>query len=179
MATAPQEGCLRNRILKRHETHSMPTPDANTILVLLGEPVLTDLTCYRLELLGYDVQKVKTGDTASNAIDNGGIGLVILDTSLQEGDGLVWLSEMRRRVTGDRVPVMIVSLDPSLDTVRRAFEAGAQDYLITPFDPIVLEQKVAAFVESNLLGHRGNDHFHSREKTGQAVSDSPEYQEAK
>jgi DNA-binding response OmpR family regulator len=35
-----------------------------------------------------------------------------------------------------------LSPDPDLDAVQRAFNAGADEYLLTPFDPLVLERKV-------------------------------------
>ena len=40
----------------------------------------------------------------------------------------------------DRVGVL--SADAALDSVQQAFQAGASDYLVTPYDPVVLEEKV-------------------------------------
>ena len=67
---------------------------------------------------------------------------MIVDTKLPEGDGIEWLAELRLEFKVEDFPVLMFSLDPSLESVRRAILAGAQDYLITPFDPTVLEEKV-------------------------------------
>ena len=120
----------------------MPKFHSFRILLMASEPVLADLVSFRLELLGYDIFVVGSGGEASDRLHRHRYDLVICDTTLTDGDGLDWLTKTRLVTDADSLPVMILSLDPSLDTVCRAYLAGAQDYLITPFDPTVLEQKV-------------------------------------
>ncbi|TWT87037.1 response regulator [Neorhodopirellula pilleata] len=112
------------------------------ILLVEAERVLADLTAFRLELLGYDLTVVSEGAQARDYLRRSPIDLMIVDTKLPEGDGIEWLTELRLEFKADDFPVMMFSLDPSLESVRRAILAGAQDYLITPFDPTVLEEKV-------------------------------------
>jgi response regulator of citrate/malate metabolism len=52
--------------------------------------------------------------------------------------------------------MIVFSLDPSLETVERAFHAGANDYLITPFDPTVMEEKIEQILDQrpSLVGNR-------------------------
>jgi DNA-binding response OmpR family regulator len=121
-----------------------------SILLLLDEPVLADLTEFRLQLLGYQLRRAKSGDNALAELSKELPGLLILDTQVDGSDGLKWLGKLRMVYPPTQLPVMIFSLDPSLDTVQRAFHAGAQDYLITPFDPIVMEIKIKAFVGNGI-----------------------------
>ncbi|MEM9825975.1 MAG: response regulator [Planctomycetota bacterium] len=121
------------------------------LLLLLDEPVLSDLTAFRLELLGYSVLVSSDGDDALKRIEDQRPALLLLNSNLGEQDGLIWLTKLRARISPEDLPVLIISLDPSLDTVRRSFEAGAQDYLISPFDPTVLERKVANFVDADQI----------------------------
>ncbi len=118
--------------------------DSTQSKLLLVEPeiVLADLTAFRLELLGYGIQTAVSGAEAKDVLRRERVDLMIVDTKLPEGDGIEWLSGLRLEFNAEQVPVLMFSLDPSLETVRRAFLAGAQDYLITPFDPTVLESKV-------------------------------------
>ena len=51
-------------------------------------------------------------------------------------------------------PSSFFSLDPSLETVERAFHAGTQDYLITPFDPTVMEEKIEALLATHVSAGR-------------------------
>lgn len=103
---------------------------------------------FRLELLGFNVESVEDGGQASAAISRSVPDLMIIDTVLRDGDGLEWIARMRSEYGADRLPVIIFSLDPSLETVERAYHAGAQDYLITPFDPIVMEEKIESLLLS-------------------------------
>ncbi len=116
------------------------------LLLVLNEPVLAGLTSFRLELLGYQVQTVPSGNEASAAISKSVPDLVIVDTALRDGDGIEWIARMRSDQDVADMPVMIISLDPSLETVERAYHAGVQEYLISPYDPIVLEQKIEGLV---------------------------------
>ena len=112
------------------------------LLLVQAEPVLAELTAFRLELLGYEIELVQTGGEAVSSMQNSLPDLVIVDSSLPDGDGIEWIARVRGEYSADQVPVLVFSLDPSLETVERGFHAGAQDYLITPFDPTVMEEKI-------------------------------------
>ncbi|KAA1261348.1 Chemotaxis protein CheY [Rubripirellula obstinata] len=103
---------------------------------------------FRLELLGFNVTAVEDGGQAAAEISRSIPDLVIVDTVLRDGDGLEWIARIRTEHAADRLPIIIFSLDPSLETVERAYHAGAQDYLITPFDPTVMEEKIETLLLS-------------------------------
>jgi DNA-binding response OmpR family regulator len=124
------------------------------LLVVQPEPVLAELSSFRLELLGYQIALVASGAEAMGEIHASLPDLVVVDTSLPDVDGLEWLSQMRAEYTAEQLPVLVFSLDPSLETVERAFHAGAQDYLITPFDPVVLEEKIEALLATRVMSSR-------------------------
>jgi DNA-binding response OmpR family regulator len=119
------------------------------LLLVQAEPVLAELTSFRLELLGYPIELVSSGSEAFSSIQKSLPDLVIVDTQLPDVDGIEWIARVRGDYDAEQLPVIIFSLDPSLETVERAYHAGAQDYLITPFDPTVMEEKI-----ETLLAHR-------------------------
>jgi DNA-binding response OmpR family regulator len=119
------------------------------LLLVQAEPVLAELTSFRLELLGYPIELVSSGGEAFSSIQKSLPDLVIVDTQLPDVDGIEWIARVRGDYDAEQLPVIIFSLDPSLETVERAYHAGAQDYLITPFDPTVMEEKI-----ETLLAHR-------------------------
>ena len=124
------------------------------LLLVLAEPVLAELTSFRLELLGYQIELVGTGGEAIASLQREQPELVIVDTKLPDIDGIEWISQLRADISADQLPIAVFSLDPSLETVERAFHAGAQDYLITPFDPTVMEEKVEGLLTA-AVGTRG------------------------
>lgn len=124
------------------------------LLLVQSEPVLAELTAFRLELLGYQIELVRTGGEALSSIQQSLPDLVIVDSSLPDGDGIEWIARVRGEYGADQVPVIVFSLDPSLETVERGFHAGAQDYLITPFDPTVMEEKIEVLLANRNAASR-------------------------
>ncbi len=127
---------------------------AAKLLLVQAEPVLAELTSFRLELLGYQIELVRTGGEAYSSLQKSLPDLVIVDTSLPDGDGIEWIARVRGEYSADQVPVIVFSLDPSLEMVERGFHAGAQDYLITPFDPTVMEEKIEALLANRHAASR-------------------------
>ena len=128
----------------------MPSENPH-ILLLEEEPVLADITAFRLELLGYRVSCVHTGEDLLKQLIDQTPELLIMDTHLPDMNGI----ELINRITSDsrygHIPVMVFSVEADLEAVQRAFAAGAKDYLVTPFDPAVLETKVETLLERDLV----------------------------
>ena len=126
------------------------------LLLVQSEPVLAELTQFRLELLGYQIERVSSAGEATAALEKSPQDLVIVDTSLPDGDGIEWIAQTRGAHSAEQLPMIVFSLDPSLETVERAFHAGANDYLITPFDPTVMEEKIEHILDQrpSLAGNR-------------------------
>lgn len=115
----------------------------NSRLILVQpEKVLAELTAFRLELLGYGIEVFSTAVDAMASLTDQLPDLAIVDTTLADMDGIEWITTLRAEYTAEQLPVLMFSQDPSLETVERAFFAGAQDYVLTPYDPTVLEEKI-------------------------------------
>jgi DNA-binding response OmpR family regulator len=125
-----------------HESFQVFDSSNARLLLVQAEPLLVELTSFRLELLGYQLGVARTGEQAILSIQSEMPDLVIVDSALPDGDGIEWINRIRGDYRADELPVIVFSLDPSLETVERAFHAGAQDYLIVPFDPAVMEEKI-------------------------------------
>lgn len=125
-------------------------------MLIEGEPILADLASFRLELLGYQLRVYDCFQKAQGAIEAELPDLLIIDSVLPDGDGIEFVSKLRGMYTPADLPILVFSVDPSLETVQRAIAAGAQDYLVTPFDPMVLEAKVQNRLaeKASLLGGR-------------------------
>ena len=117
------------------------------IVLLLGERVLTDITAFRLRLLGYQVHPVEDVAAAETLMIKLKPDLLLIDTRVGDVDLLQWAVGLRSADDAVDTAVVVLSPDPSLDTVTRAFHAGAVDYLVTPFDPSVMESKIRRALE--------------------------------
>jgi len=85
------------------------------------------------------VLRLEDADAAVGSVD---YGLILLDLQLPDGDGISFLKRIRRnRMT---VPVIILTARDQVTDRIEGLNAGADDYLVKPFDLGELEARVAA-----------------------------------
>lgn len=106
---------------------------------MIGESVL-DL----LRAEHYAVDWVKDGDMAETALRSQGYDLVLLDLGLPRRDGLSVLRAMRAR--RDRTPVLIATARDSIQQRIEGLDAGADDYVLKPYDLDELLARIRALV---------------------------------
>lgn len=94
---------------------------------LLGDGVVTGLS-----QSGYAVDWLKDGVAADQALRSESFDIVVLDLGLPKMDGLKVLENLRGR--GDKVPVLILTARETIDDRVKGLDAGADDYLVKPFD---------------------------------------------
>ena len=91
---------------------------------------------------GHTVDWVRDGREAELAVGNGVYDLVLLDLGLPRRDGLSILRGLRAK--GENVPVLIVTARDAVSDRIAGLDAGADDYLVKPFDLDELSARVRA-----------------------------------
>ena len=102
------------------------------LLVVDDDQDIRDMLRDRLRSEGYSVQTAGDGRETIALLRQGSIDGVILDIGIPEIDGLEVLSLLRRQ--DQTLPVVIMTAVESLDRALLAMEAGAQAYLLKPFE---------------------------------------------
>jgi DNA-binding response OmpR family regulator len=116
--------------------------EAPRILLVEEEPTLLEITAFRLELLGYEVVKAASAEKALEWLAGNLPTIVIVDQFLPGIDGLEFLNRLSNDLRTSEVPVIFLSVNSDLEDVQKAYNAGADEYLVIPYDPTVLEAKV-------------------------------------
>src|SRR5690349_12524662 len=101
------------------------------ILVAEDDEMIASALSAALTAEGFSVDLVKDGETALDALNLGGHGLVLLDLGLPKLDGATVLERARR--SGKSVPVLIVTARDGTDNRIRGLDLGADDYIVKPF----------------------------------------------
>jgi two-component system response regulator TctD len=112
------------------------------LLLVEDNRELADWLARTLRQAQYTIDVVHDGEDAEHALAFGEHALVILDLSLPGLGGLEVLKGLRAR--GDRVPVIVLTANASLEGRVRGLDAGADDYLAKPFEIEELEARIRA-----------------------------------
>jgi two-component system KDP operon response regulator KdpE len=112
------------------------------VLVIDDEVQIRRLLRVTLERQGYDVHDAGTGEEGLQMVLGKKPDIVLLDLGLPDRDGADVLASLR---TWSTVPVIILSVRNAEDDIVRLLDAGADDYLIKPFNTgeLIARMKVA------------------------------------
>ena len=114
-----------------------------TILLIEEDATLREITEFRLELLGHRVMAFSSGGDALDWLVGELPDAILIGHFLPDMDGLEMIDRLSNDLRTSEVPIMLLSPNAELTDVQKAFNAGADDYLVTPFDPLMLERKLA------------------------------------
>ena len=121
------------------------------ILLTIEEPVLAELLAFRLELLGHQVEIRSTAAQMHISLQDTEYTMAIIDTALPDSNVRDALVKLRSRWSKERLPVIVISVDQSLEMVEQVIRSGADDYLLAPFDPQVLQNKLNKLLHTTKL----------------------------
>ena len=102
------------------------------LLLVEDQAALSEAIATHLKSNGFVVDAAFDLRTAQRALDTEEFGAVLLDLSLPDGDGLTLLSRLRQR--GKHLPVIIMTARDQIRDRVKGLEAGADDYLVKPFN---------------------------------------------
>ena len=124
-----------------------------TVLVVDDDEANRNVLGRRLMKLGYGIIEAGDGVEALERLadTNAGIDLVLLDVMMPRLDGFEVLARHRADPSIRHIPVIMISALDDMASVIRCIEAGAEDYLPKPFDPVLLKARVAACIEKKRL----------------------------
>jgi len=91
---------------------------------------------------GFAIDWVRDGAAAEHALEVGGYDLCLLDLGLPRKEGLQVLKSIRRK--GSTLPVMILTARDGVSDRVEGLDAGADDYVIKPFELSELEARIRA-----------------------------------
>lgn len=98
---------------------------------------------------GYKITEAENGEECITALQQRGTGisLILLDIVMPVADGFTVLNYMTRNHRIEDIPVIMISSEGSEETIRRAYEMGASDYISRPFDSRVVCRRVANMIK--------------------------------
>ncbi|HET6493101.1 MAG TPA: response regulator transcription factor [Burkholderiales bacterium] len=114
------------------------------ILLVEDDPLLGDGVQAGLAQAGFGVDWVKDGVAADLALKTGNFAAAVLDLGLPRLSGFELLR--RVRMAGDKTPVLILTARDGVEDRIKGLDAGADDYMVKPFDLHELAARLRALI---------------------------------
>lgn len=130
---------------------SSPSARDELVLVVDDDPVSRAVLSRILEDGGFAVIQAADAAGALEAACGWDLDLVLLDRQLPDGSGLDVLRRLRGQEPTRALPIVMVTADDAGTDVARALEAGANDYVVKPFDAVALLARVRAQLRNRAL----------------------------
>lgn len=118
---------------------------AKTILAVDDSGSLRQMVAFSLQSAGYNVVQAVDGQDGLNKARERTVDLVLTDQNMPVMDGLTMIRTLRELGSYQNVPILMLTTESSDEMKARGKAAGANGWLVKPFDPkrlIEVVQKV-------------------------------------
>ena len=120
----------------------MPPPDIK-ILVVDDMSTMRRIIRTILNQLGYtNIEEAENGKQALAKLKNEKFDFVITDWNMPEMDGLTLVKTIRSDPELKHLPVLMVTAEAKKENVLEALKAGVNNYIVKPFTPEILKEKM-------------------------------------
>lgn len=126
----------------------LPVSTARSVLIVEDDEHIGHLLEFMLQREGYAVTLVANGRLAAQAIaaDGDAPDLVLLDVMLPYLDGFELVGLIRARAEWRDTPIIMLTSKSQEQDIVRALDAGANDYIVKPFQPNELLARLRRFL---------------------------------
>jgi adenylate cyclase len=151
---------LMRTVAPVHATVEAATRDLGSrILVVDDIAANRDLLSRRLLREGHQVVTVGDGPSVFECLVGESFDLILLDLMMPGMSGFEVLCRLKASSRTRHIPVIMISALNELDSTVRCIEAGAEDYIPKPFNPILLRARIGACLEKKWLRDREQRHL--------------------
>ncbi|NOT97236.1 MAG: response regulator, partial [Nitrospira sp.] len=118
--------------------------DPRLPLALIVDDDLTFRTLFRMSLdqLNLRVEEAASGQEAIELATMRMPDIVILDMQMPDMDGFTTCQRLRQLPGGDVVPILVITGLDDVESIARAYDMGATDFIIKPCHGLILNQRV-------------------------------------
>jgi CheY-like chemotaxis protein len=131
-----------------------PPIRGGTILAIDDNPTNCDLLARQLKRQGYLVTTATNANQALRLLKAIPFDLILIDVIMPGIDGLELLRQLKQDESFKHIPAIAISALDTIEGAVRCIELGAEDYLQKPFDPILLQARIATCLEKKRLRDR-------------------------
>ncbi len=141
------------------------------LLVVDDNELNRDMLKRRLERLGYKVSCAEDGGQALKKLKIEPFELLLLDILMPVMDGFEVLEQLKADPALRDIPVIVLSASDQLDHVVKCIQMGASDYVTKPFNPVLLQARIASCLERKRLRDKETSYLRQIEQEKQRADE--------
>lgn len=116
------------------------------VLVVDDSPTMRRIVANTLKRIGYsELEEAENGAEALELLDDNTFELIVTDWNMPGMSGLEFIKSVRSDGKND-LPILMVTTRSEAEDVKEALQAGASSYIVKPFTPEVLKEKIDSIV---------------------------------
>ncbi len=113
-----------------------------TCLIVDDSRVIRKISRHILETLDFSVTEAENGKEALDACADNMPDVILLDWNMPVMTGIEFITHLRKREGGDKPKVVFCTTENDVSHIREAISAGADEYVMKPFDHETLQIKL-------------------------------------
>lgn len=122
----------------------------NHILIIDDDPVIRLLTTQALRSAGFQTTAVKSGELGLESFQENEADAVLLDVMMPEGmNGFEVCTQLRNLPNGNNTPVLMMTGLDDMESINRAFECGATDFITKPINFPLLSHRIRYMLKAS------------------------------
>jgi len=118
------------------------------VLVVDDDPVILKLLEVNFEMEGFTVLVARDGEEGIDVARADQPDLIVSDIMMPKVSGLELVTALKGDPTTSEIPIILLSAKAQNADVRSGLEAGADDYVTKPFEPLDLVDRVNRLLEA-------------------------------
>lgn len=118
-----------------------------TILIADDSSTMRAMLVAIVEALGdYRVVEASSGFDALRLLPRDHFDLIMTDINMPDINGLELISYLRNNPNYKNIPVFIISTEGSAKDIEKGKQLGADEYVVKPFSPVILQQMINRYL---------------------------------
>jgi two-component system chemotaxis response regulator CheY len=121
------------------------------VLIVDDHPLTLSMLRQTLKQIGFDdVKEAVDGNIALEILQTEDIKLVFTDLNMPTMSGIEVIQAIRNKAETQNIPVIVVSGEGDQDIVVSAMQAGADSFIVKPFAPQTIKEKIMQVVSKKI-----------------------------
>lgn len=142
---------LSRNIFKKDIRKNMNHSKVPLVLIIDDDPAIRCLACDILKEAGYAVENATNGPEGLSLLNKIKPDLILLDVLMDKKNGFEVCSEIRNTPGCEHIPVVFVTGLDDVDSINRAYEVGATDFITKPLNWMLLTNRIRYILRASQI----------------------------